>query len=87
MGYFFFQVKCTKLFQKSQHFCNCWLILVWSLKPMDIDNMHITKKNVLGFFPGFKNTSDSNTKWQVCFFNTTKFAHAIQPSLVYLLIT
>lgn len=49
--------------------------------------MNTTKKNVPGFFPGFKKTSDFNTKWQVCFFNTTKFAQAIQPSLVYLLIT
>ena len=41
---FFFQVKCSKWFHRSQHFCSLWLFLVWSLKPKDIGNMHITKK-------------------------------------------
>lgn len=62
MGYFFFKVKYSKLFQESQHFCNGWLILVWSSKPKDIGNVHIAKKNVPDFFPSFKNTGNSNIK-------------------------
>lgn len=64
MGHFFLKVKRTKLLQGNQHFCNCWLTLVWSLKTKDIDSIHITKKNVPGLSPGFKNTSNSNTKWR-----------------------
>lgn len=61
-GPFFLRWNVQNCF-RAVNTCNYYFIVVWSLKPKDIDNIHISKKKVPGFFSGFKNTTNSNTKW------------------------
>ena len=53
-------VKYSKWFHRSQYFCSFWLFLVWSLKPKDIGNMHITKKKCSWLLSKVQNVSNSN---------------------------